>query len=222
MDISKTDITGDTELVGVKLQVLNSKEEVLDEWISDGTEHRIEYLPVGEELTLRETQTISGYTLAEDVKFTLEDTGEVQKVSMKNEFVYGKIFLRKTDLQSGDALAGAEFEIRNKTTNEVAGVLKTDQNGQAESEELLIGSYNEKGIKELFQYEVVETKAPEGYQLDSTPHPVTFDLEGEKDGEILVELDVTNQRIPTDAPKTGMIRYHQCCFLVFVRFVQEY
>ena len=80
---------------------------------------------------------------------------------MKNEFVYGKIFLRKTDLQSGDALAGAEFEIRNKTTNEVAGVLKTDQNGQAESEELLIGSYNEKGIKELFQYEVVETKAPE-------------------------------------------------------------
>ena len=90
-----------------------------------------------------------------------------------------------------------------KTTNEVAGVLKTDQNGQAESEELLIGSYNEKGIKELFQYEVVETKAPEGYQLDSRPHPVTFDLEGEKDGEILVELDVTNQRIPTDAPKTG-------------------
>ena len=203
VDISKTDITGDTELVGVKLQVLNSKEEVLDEWISDGTEHRIEYLPVGEELILRETQTISGYTLAEDVKFTLEDTGEVQKVSMKNEFVYGKIFLRKTDLQSGEALAGAEFEIRNKTTNEVAGVLKTDRNGQAESVELLIGSYNEKGIKELFQYEVVETKAPEGYQLDSTPHPVTFDLEGEKDGEILVELDVTNHKIPTDVPKTG-------------------
>ena len=44
VDISKTDITGDTELVGVKLQVLNSKEEVLDEWISDGTEHPIEYL----------------------------------------------------------------------------------------------------------------------------------------------------------------------------------
>lgn len=43
VDISKTDITGDTELVGVKLQVLNSKEEVLDEWISDGTEHPIEY-----------------------------------------------------------------------------------------------------------------------------------------------------------------------------------
>ena len=49
----------------------------------------------------------------------------------------------------------------------------------------------------------METKAPEGYQLDSTPHPVTFDLEGEKDGQILVELDVTNQKIPTDVPKTG-------------------
>ena len=78
----------------------------------------------------------------------------------------------------------------------MAGVLKTDQNGQAESEELLIGSYNEKGIKELFQYEVVETKAPEGYQLDSRPHPVTFDLEGEKDGEILVELDVNQSENP--------------------------
>ena len=203
VDISKTDITGETELVGVKLQVLNSKEEVLDEWISDGTEHRIEYLPVGEELTLRETKTISGYTLAEDVKFTLEDTGEVQKVSMKNEFAYGKIFLRKTDLQSGDALAGAEFEIRNKTTNKVAGVLKTDKNGQAESEELLLGSYDENGMKELFHYEVVEIKAPNGYQLDSTPHPIEFDLEGEKDGQILVGLDVTNRKIPTDVPKTG-------------------
>ena len=64
------------------------------------------------------------------MKFTLEDTGEVQKVSMKNEFVYGKIFLRKTDLQSGDALAGAEFEIRNKTTNEVPEFLRQTRTGR--------------------------------------------------------------------------------------------
>ena len=206
VDISKTDITGDTELVGVKLQVLNSKEEVLDEWVTDGTEHRIEYLPVGEELTLREIQTIDGYTMAEDVKFTLEDTGEVQHVAMQNEFVYGRIFLTKTDAETGDALAGAEFEIRNTTTGEVAGTLVTDENGQAESEDLLIGSYDETGVKELFHYEVVETKAPESYQLDETSHEVIFKLDGEKDGQILVELNVTNEKTPEETvsvPKTG-------------------
>ena len=206
VDVSKTDITGDTELVGVKLQVLNSEEEVLDEWVSDGTEHRIEYLPVGEELTLREIQTIDGYTMAEDVKFTLEDTGEVQHVAMQNDFVYGRIFLTKTDAETGDALAGAEFEIRNTTTGEAAGTLVTDENGQAESEDLLIGSYDETGVKELFHYEVVETKAPEGYELDETPHEVVFELEGEKDGQILVELDVTNAKTPVEmpsVPKTG-------------------
>ena len=206
VDVSKTDITGDTELVGVKLQVLNSEEEVLDEWVSDGTEHRIEYLPVGEELTLREIQTIDGYTMAEDVKFTLEDTGEVQHVAMQNEFVYGRIFLTKTDAETGDALAGAEFEIRNTTTGETAGSLVTDENGQAESEDLLIGSYDETGVKELFHYEVVETKAPEGYQLDETPHEVIFELDGEKNGQILVELNVTNEKTPVETPsvpKTG-------------------
>lgn len=206
VDVSKTDITGDTELVGVKLQVLNSEEEVLDEWVSDGTEHRIEYLPVGEELTLREIQTIDGYTMAEDVKFTLEDTGEVQHVSMQNEFVYGRIFLNKTDVETGDALAGAEFEIRNVTTGETAGTLVTDENGQAESEDLLIGSYDETGVKELFQYEVIETKAPDGYQLDETPQTVTFDLDGEKDGKILVELNITNEKKTEEivsVPKTG-------------------
>lgn len=206
VDVSKTDITGDTELVGVKLQVLNSEEEVLDEWVSDGTEHRIEYLPVGEELTLREIQTIDGYTMAEDVKFTLEDTGEVQHVAMENDFVYGRIFLTKTDAETGDALAGAEFEIRNTTTGETAGSLVTDENGQAESEDLLIGSYDETGVKELFHYEVVETKAPEGYQLDETPHEVIFELDGEKNGQILVELNVTNEKTPVETPsvpKTG-------------------
>lgn len=200
VDISKIDITGDTELVGVKLQVLNSEEEVLDEWVSDGTEHRIEYLPVGEELTLREIQTIDGYTMAEDVKFTLEDTGEVQHVAMHNEFVYGRIFLNKTDAETGDALAGAEFEIRNTTTDEVAGTLITDENGQAESEDLLIGSYDETGVKELFRYEVVEKKAPDGYQLDDTPHAVIFELDGEKDGQILVELNITNEKTSEETP----------------------
>ena len=84
-DISKTDITTGEELEGAKLQILNKDGEVLEEWVSDGKPHRIEELPVKEELTLREITAPEGYEIAEDVKFTLEDSMEVQKVEMKDE-----------------------------------------------------------------------------------------------------------------------------------------
>lgn len=205
VDITKTDITGEKELIGVKLQILNNEEEVLDEWITDGTAHRIEYLPVNEELTLREIQTIAGYKLAEDVTFTLEDTGEVQKVTMKDDYVYGRIRIHKSDVESKEALEGAEFEIRNLTTGEIVERLTTDKNGELESGDLLIGTYNEEGVKELFSYACVEVKAPDGYQLDETPHAVTFEPKEEKEGTVLVELDITNKKLPEGetAPKTG-------------------
>ena len=47
----------------------------------DGEERTI---LLGEELILREITAPEGYEIAEDVKFTLEDTMEVQKVEMKD------------------------------------------------------------------------------------------------------------------------------------------
>ncbi len=41
--------------------------------------HLAEKLPVGEELTLREITAPEGYEIAEDVKFTLEDTMEIRR-----------------------------------------------------------------------------------------------------------------------------------------------
>ena len=58
--------------------------EILEEWVTDGKPHLVEKLPVGEELTLREITAPEGYEIAEDVKFTLEDTMEIQKVEMKD------------------------------------------------------------------------------------------------------------------------------------------
>lgn len=84
LEIIKTDITTGEELPGAKLQVIGPDGTVLDEWVTDGTPHRIEKLPVGVELTLREISAPDGYEIAEDVKFTLEDTAEVQKVEMKD------------------------------------------------------------------------------------------------------------------------------------------
>ena len=49
------------------------------EWVTEGKPHLVEKLPVGEELILREITAPEGYEIAEDVKFTLEDTMEVQR-----------------------------------------------------------------------------------------------------------------------------------------------
>ena len=84
VEISKTDITTGEELEGAKLQILNKEGEILEEWVTDGKPHLVEKLPVGEELTLREITAPEGYEIAEDVKFTLEDTMEIQMVEMKD------------------------------------------------------------------------------------------------------------------------------------------
>lgn len=84
VDISKIDSTTGKELKGAKLQVLDKDGNVLEEWSTNGKPNRVEKLPVNEELTLREITAPDGYEIAEDVKFTLEDTMEIQKVEMKD------------------------------------------------------------------------------------------------------------------------------------------
>lgn len=54
----------------------------------------VEKLPVGE-YTLREEQAPDGYLIAEDVKFTVKDTGKVQKVKMKDAHPYGKLVIKR-------------------------------------------------------------------------------------------------------------------------------
>lgn len=83
-EVSKTDITTGKELKGANLQVLDKDRKVLEEWVTDGKPHTVEKLPIGKELILREITAPEGYEIAEDVKFTLEDTMEVQKVEMKD------------------------------------------------------------------------------------------------------------------------------------------
>lgn len=81
--ISKTDIAGN-ELPGAKLSILDVEGNVVESWTSTEEAHYIEKLPIGE-YTLREESAPDGYQVAEDVKFTVEDTGEIQKVVMVDE-----------------------------------------------------------------------------------------------------------------------------------------
>lgn len=216
IDISKTDLTTGEELPGATLQIIDKDGKVLEEWVTDGKPHRVEKLPVGEELTLREISAPDGYIVAEEVKFTLEDTMEVQKAEMKDAYLYGRLMLVKTDGETGKALAGAEFEIRNKTTGMTMETLVTDADGKAESGDLLIGSYGVEGLQELFEYECVETKAPEGYVLDDTVYPVKFELKDQTGDHIVVTLEIKNQPAEETpaVPKTGDLPWLPMAFAV--------
>ena len=95
--ISKTDIAGN-ELPGAKLAILDAEGNVVESWASTEEVHYIEKLPIGE-YTLREESAPDGYLVAEDVKFTVEDTGEIQKVVMVDE---AKPTVRTDSPKTGD------------------------------------------------------------------------------------------------------------------------
>ena len=55
----------------------------------------IKRLVVGETYTLREEFAPYGYLKATDIQFTVEDTGKVQHVEMKDEVPTGSIVINK-------------------------------------------------------------------------------------------------------------------------------
>ena len=86
LEISKKDITTKEELPGAKLEVWTADEngnkaELVEEWISTKEPHYIERIPVGDYI-LTEVAAPDGYNVAENVKFTVKETGEIQHVVM--------------------------------------------------------------------------------------------------------------------------------------------
>lgn len=128
VSISKTDITDGKEIEGAKLQILDQDGEVVESWTT-GEEHLIEYLPVGT-YTLHEEAAVDGYIVANDVEFTVEETGEIQKVKMEDERAMGQLVIVKTDTDSKAALEGVEFVLLEKETGKEVGRLKTGKDGK--------------------------------------------------------------------------------------------
>lgn len=172
VEISKTDITGETEIPGAKLTILDKDDQVVESWTSTEEAHYIEKLPIGK-YTLREEQASKGYLLTADVTFEVKDTGEVQKVAMKDDTAKGKVILNKTDKSSGEPLKGVEFELRD-SKGKVLETLKTDAAGHAESKLYEIATFKNGKYDTAIKYYLVETKTLDGYTLDQTKHEVTF------------------------------------------------
>lgn len=203
VEISKTDITGEKELGGAVLSILDKDGNLVEKWTSEtGKSHMIERMPVGEYL-LREETAPYGYLIANEVLFEVTEMAEIQKVTMKDDAVAGKIVLEKTDEYTKKPIAGVEFEIRDESGN-VIETLVTDQNGHAESAELSICHYNADGsCGGDIHYYVVETKAAEGYLLDETVYEVVLSYDGNAVENVVYTLNVTNKPKEPGLPQTG-------------------
>ena len=145
------------------------------------------------------------YTPAKGEKFLNNVTLKAQKVveTKSNPFVYQtatgeaegytfSINLKKVDSQDENtALAGAEFNVIRVATGAVVGKLTTNAKGEASIGGLLNTAY-----------QLVETKAPEGYELDATP----IDVKSEDFGTTKTALKtVTNKKIVKEPTPTSAV-----------------
>ena len=150
VEISKKDIVTSEELPGATLQVIEkSTGKVLEEWISKDSAHRIDKLPIGEYI-LREITAPDGYVRAEDVEFTVSNSGEIQRVEMQDD--YTKVEISKKDLETKEVLEGAQLQLLNSQGDVVAEF--TSENKAYMISKLPVGEYT-----------LHEVKAPKGYNL---------------------------------------------------------
>nr|WP_146007827.1 SpaA isopeptide-forming pilin-related protein [Raoultibacter massiliensis] len=132
-----------------------------------------------------------------DVSYRSDDVKIVDPVdlgSYVNERFAATLNILKTDVD-GAPLAKAEFELRDPSGAVVKGGIVTGSDGRASVAGIDEGSYV-----------LVETKAPEGYQLDQTPHEIeaVYDQAGQTIEITLVNLAEPIPRIPdvTNPPTT--------------------
>lgn len=97
VEVSKQDITDSSEIEGAHLTIFEKDNEaaIFDTWISTKEPHLIKGLEVGKTYVLRETSSPYGFAISQDVEFTIQDTGKIQSVVMKDELVFGKLKFNK-------------------------------------------------------------------------------------------------------------------------------
>ena len=156
VQISKTDIATGKEISGAKLKITDADGKTVAEWVTDGTPHYMERIPMG---TYTLTETVApieqGYVRAESVTFEVGPTENIQRVEMKDDFTKVEIF--KADMTDGHELPGAKLKITDASGNTIA---EWETNGQPHRiERLKPGDYT-----------LTETAAPAGYLLSEEVH----------------------------------------------------
>lgn len=165
VEISKQDIYG-SELADAEMQLVNENGEVVDEWVSDGTNHVISELKAGK-YTLKETAAPDGYVIATDISFEVFEDGSVKVENVEATATTEdghplivmvdnttKVEISKRDITTDNELAGATLQIIDDKCNVVEEWVSTDKSHYIEAQ-LIAGK----------TYTLTETAAPDGYTI---------------------------------------------------------
>ncbi|PXW83624.1 putative surface anchored protein, partial [Pseudogracilibacillus auburnensis] len=184
--LTKIDVDTNETLAGVEfeLQKLNDEGEYVKVDSFTTNEHgnikTSNTLEAGD-YQFVETKALDGYRINEEpIQFEVElDETRTLTYVMTNEKFKGSIKLIKSDAATNDLLSNAEFKLIDSEGEVVKENLVTNDQGEIVIEDLLLGTY-----------QLIETKAPAGYELDETP----IDIEITEDLQT-VEKAMKNNKI---------------------------
>ena len=198
IEISKVNVYGE-ELIGAEMQLIDSEDNVVDEWVSDGTNHVVTELPAGE-YTLKEIAAPDGYVIANDIRFTVDVYGNVTVENVDSKAVSDngdplitmvddttKVQISKQDITTGEELPGTTLQIIDEDGNVVEEWVSTDETHFIEGK-LIAGK----------EYTLRETIAPDGYEI---ANEIRFTVN--EDGSV-TEVVMYDELTPkTTTPYTG-------------------
>lgn len=169
-DISKTDVTGSSEVVGAELTITDKDGNIIDSWTSTEKEHRIAGLVVGQTYTLTENYAPDGYVVASEITFTVENTPDVQKVSMIDK----QVGLNKVDADN-NPVKGALLVVTNTRTKQIVDQWTTTDE-----------THFVNGLIEGQTYVISEIETPETYV---TASPMEFTVTTDKEIQYVSLVD---------------------------------
>lgn len=159
--LSKVDSESKKELSGAVFELQSADGTVIQSDLTTNNQGKVivSNLKAGN-YQFVEMQAPAGYELdSTPVSFEIKKGVDTAvQVVKENTLIKGGVILTKIDSESGQALAGAVFELQDEKGHRIKTDLTTNALGQLSVNDLKAGNY-----------QLVETKAPTGYDKDETP-----------------------------------------------------
>lgn len=165
VEISKKDATTDQELAGAHLTLKEKDGSVFETWISGNEPHIVKGLEPNKTYELIETSSPYGFALSQKIEFTVQDSGEIQKVEMKDDLVVGYLKWQKTGEAFNHTITGQnEFGTTQTPLWESQNLLGAKITIYA-AEDITLGN----GITYWHKDEAIQTLESDWESVSSTP-----------------------------------------------------